>query len=680
MAAEDTTGRSYLPRTRKTRALLAYLALNSPKPQLRTHLAALLWSRRGTDQARASLRQSVHELQETLGRTWGPLFFSDRHHLTLRGQDLEIDALTAVDPQGSLPEGLDGFRNTFLEDLNGLDPAFDRWLDSERARFVRIGRTIGEGLIAKATDPRGKIEAAERLLSIDRTHEGAWRVIIISQNDLGDPNGAIASYERLRRLLAEDHDATPSEETEDLMRRIRERGRSSNANAERSTPAWGLAEPGGGFSSRDRGATRLRVAPFRVIGNAPDDGLAVGLSEEVSAGLSRFRWISCIPPTLWPVDANIAGLSLADMQRLGADLLLDGALQYGAGRVRVQVRLLDIRGGGEIAWAGRYDRMVSDPLSLQDEIGAAIVAQVDPEIMRHEGRRAANSNARHQTGNELMLMALPSIYRMDRGSFDDARRLLDQALRADPANAFIHSWLAYWYLFYVGQGWAVDPIAATAEATRLAERALLLDPADARALTLAGHVRSFLRKHPAEAIVLHERAISLNPNLAIAWCFSGLSYSYVGQHEEARRRIEQAIRLSPSDPHVFFFHMSLTMPLNMAGEFDDAIAAGRKAVELNPMFSSSYKGYIAALGLAGRIAETREPLRRLMTLEGDFCVDEALARSPLIRPEDRQRYADGLRVAGVPEHRGGYGRHHVPPQTGQTVIDLGTTTPHSRAV
>jgi DNA-binding SARP family transcriptional activator len=61
MAANDSKGRSYLPRTRKTRALLGILALASPKLVLRLQLAALLWSRRENEQARASLRQSVQD-------------------------------------------------------------------------------------------------------------------------------------------------------------------------------------------------------------------------------------------------------------------------------------------------------------------------------------------------------------------------------------------------------------------------------------------------------------------------------------------------------------------------------------------------------------------------------------------------------------------------------------------
>src|SRR5271168_1414646 len=98
MAMDDSTGRNYLPRTRKARALLAILAMASPKPVLRQQLASLLWSRREQEQARGSLRQSVHELQDTLGPAWGHLLITDRHYLSLRGAALEIDASSMVHP------------------------------------------------------------------------------------------------------------------------------------------------------------------------------------------------------------------------------------------------------------------------------------------------------------------------------------------------------------------------------------------------------------------------------------------------------------------------------------------------------------------------------------------------------------------------------------------------------
>jgi tetratricopeptide (TPR) repeat protein len=137
--------------------------------------------------------------------------------------------------------------------------------------------------------------------------------------------------------------------------------------------------------------------------------------------------------------------------------------------------------------------------------------------------------------------------------------------------------------------------------------------------------------------------------MALGWCFSGLSYFYLGQHSEALRRIRQAISLSPSDPHGFFFDMALILPCLMNGDVDAAVEAGRRAIELNPLFSSTYKGYLAALGIAGRVRDAEEVLARLMRLEPGFSVQDAIRRSPMMRPADVARYAEGLRKGGLQE-------------------------------
>jgi DNA-binding SARP family transcriptional activator len=83
MRAVEASGRSVLPRSRKTRAVLAILALASPRPVLRSRLTGLLWSQRAKEQARGSLRQSVHELQRALGQGTGNLLHADRNYLIL---------------------------------------------------------------------------------------------------------------------------------------------------------------------------------------------------------------------------------------------------------------------------------------------------------------------------------------------------------------------------------------------------------------------------------------------------------------------------------------------------------------------------------------------------------------------------------------------------------------------
>jgi DNA-binding SARP family transcriptional activator len=678
MSVRDHTGRSLLPRTRKTRAMMAILALASPKPVLRLTIASLLWSRREKEQARASLRQCVHELQDVLGYSWSHLFVPDRHNLTFRGGGIVVDAVALLQATQPGTDLLAPFKDTLLEDLNGLDPAFDHWLQEERARFARIGRTIAEGLLSRTQDPPETLGIAEHLLQIDRAHEGAWRAIIRAHADRGDRSMAVAAYDRCRAALAELGEVGPSPETEDLISRIRaEAGITPNAA---DTPRPAAAAPSTPLRAdatrdrtiRDRTIVRLCVAPIRPLGDVQDDGLAAGLTEEISAGLARFRWMSCVPGSLWSPGSGGSGETAQD-----ADVVLDGTIQRAGTRLRITSRLIDLRAGGEIIWAARFDRDTTDMLRLQDEIGAAIVAQVDPELMAHEGRRTAGRRRDDLTAQDLLLQALPGLYRLERPAFLDARRLLEASLQADPNSSVAHGWLAQWNLLCVGQGWADDPARCAAEAAALSERAVMLDPMDARALSLAGHVRGYLGQSPEEAIALHDRALSLNPNLAIAWCFSGLAHSYVGNHEEGLARISQARRLSPSDPHVFFFDMALMMPHLMRGDYAAAVEVGRRAIQLNPWFTPAYRGYLAALGHMGRTREAAEVLRRLLRMEPGFSIEAAVRRVPLQRPQDMQRYAEGLRLAGLPEAERAAVLHVVMPAE-KSSVDLTRNAPHTR--
>ena len=91
------------------------------------------------------------------------------------------------------------------------------------------------------------------------------------------------------------------------------------------------------------------------------------------------------------------------------------------------------------------------------------------------------------------------------------------------------------------------------------------------------------------------------------------------------------------------------MPYLLKGEFHQALALGRRAIELNPGFTSTYKGYLATLGHLGHEQEARRILARLQALEPELTVSTALERSPLTLRSDQDLYAEGLRRAGLPE-------------------------------
>src|ERR1700709_1468267 len=83
MEAWTVSSESVLPAGRKTRALLASIAMAAPRPVLRGRLAEQLWTRRPEEQARASLRQEIHRLLEVLAPAKADILQVTRDHLSL---------------------------------------------------------------------------------------------------------------------------------------------------------------------------------------------------------------------------------------------------------------------------------------------------------------------------------------------------------------------------------------------------------------------------------------------------------------------------------------------------------------------------------------------------------------------------------------------------------------------
>jgi TolB-like protein len=123
---------------------------------------------RDRNQARGSLRQSVYELQHLLEPLGRALLRVDRHHLGLQHDAISLDTNQPV----AEPERL-------LEDLAGLDPAFDHWLDKERRRLPRPLIVAGTATQVAATRrvrvgvaPFGSLDGdAEDVLSLGLASE-----------------------------------------------------------------------------------------------------------------------------------------------------------------------------------------------------------------------------------------------------------------------------------------------------------------------------------------------------------------------------------------------------------------------------------------------------------------------------------------------------------------------------
>ena len=648
MEAWTVNSDNVLPLGRKTRALLAILALSAPRPMVRARLAELLWSRRLEEQARASLRQEIHRLLETLQPVGADVLTITRDHLALKSDLAWIDVEEVLRASVAEPAGLALLDGEVLDEFDGLDPAFDAWLTSERERIRDRARTVAEALLRDRADPETTIPAAQQLLIIDRAHEGAWRALMQAYAVLGERGMAVQAYDRCRAALSDLLDAKPSPETQRLIAEIR-----AGATPVRPTPGLIPAVSDARPPVRRTSGAKVGVMPLQMSGTGEEAHLSLGLAEEITAALARFRW------TFLVSTGSLAQFGSRDetalRQAFGLDFLVDGSLQRSGRRLRVTIRLLDLRAGNRVVWARRFDRQLNDLLSLQDEIAAEVVAQIDPEMLLIEGRRAASQAPVDASAYDLVLRALPLIARLRRDEFKQAGALLSRALDLEPDYAAAHAWRAYWLAFSVGQGWCDDPEAAFVQAGQHADRAITLDPQDARGLTIAGHVRAFLHLKPREALELHGRALSLNPNLAMAWGFAATTYTYLGDVDEATRLFQRYKRLSPVDANAFFFDACMVILEIQKHNYEGAVILGRRSSELNPSFSAALKHYLAALGHAKLPVEAETILQRLLTVEPGFTVQKFMARSPFENASDRDHYALGLRMAGVPE--GSRGSH-----------------------
>jgi DNA-binding SARP family transcriptional activator/TolB-like protein len=657
MEAWTVSNESVLPTGRKTRALLAAVALSAPRPASRGRLAGLLWSRRPEDQARASLRQEIQLLLKALAPAKTEILHVTRDQLSLAQGAIWVDVDEIMRTSTHRPAALSLLDGELLEDLDGIDPAFDMWLTAERERLRDRARGMAEALLREQTDPVTVIPAAHRLLQIDRAHEEAWRALMRAHAGQGERGMAIQAYDRCRAVLAELLDAAPSVETQALLNEIR--GPSSKRLpsrpprpvAEPARLAAPEAEAGTAGPEEDfaRGGTRVGVLPMRCVG-LPDDLAYLGpsLAHEITTALSRFRWMSVISLNSLARFAREGSDGTASRHAGGIDFLLDGAIQRSRNKLRITLRLLDLRADNQVVWARRFDRPADDLLSVQEEIAGEVAAQIDPVMLLIQAKRGAADPEASTSAYQLIMRSVLLITRLEQDGFRRAGEHLSRAVVLEPDHASAHAWYAAWHVLLVSQGWATDPRGAGARAENLAERAIVLDPYSAAAFAVAGHVRAFIGCNPHEAAALHDRALELNPNLAAAWALSAITHVLLGDAREAERRYSRYRVLSPLDPHSFMIDGLYGVVHLLKRDYDAAVAIGRAVTQLNPSYSAGYKFYLVALGYLGRGQETANILRRLMAIEPDLTVERCITTLPLYRQADRDHFAEGLRLAGVP--------------------------------
>jgi DNA-binding SARP family transcriptional activator/TolB-like protein len=647
MQAVSYTGQSMLPRSRKARAIVAYLALARGQPVPRARLASLLWDRVTDAQSRASLRQALSELTAVWSSAESFIEIT-RESVRLRIDECWIDALALIESRGSpdiAPEGdlLRNISGRLLEDLDGITASCDEWLGTERSYFEDRLRELHEQRLAYLAEqkapPMQRVQAARALVEFDPTHERGWQMLMKALVEMGDRAQAMREYQRcceaLRRLL----DVEPSRETRSVRDALQV---VSAATAQARDPQDGPPILG---PANSRTRLRVGILPFDGAGPADDPSLPWSLALDTAAALARFRWFDVVAPIA------LAGLRAGDadwqerLRELDLDYLVQGSLKIAGGKIRVRVVLLDVHEIARPVWDDSYELPLHALAEADERVTAKIVARIDPIILFIEGTRPKRSWS-DATG--LVLKSIPLMYKMDADSYAEAGRLLTRATTESPDHSMAAAWMAFWYMFNVTHGWSKDPAGEYLEAERLSRKAFELDPENAEALGIYAHLCSFVHHDFEAAAQYFDRSLVLNPSLAFVWALSAPTSCYIGNPQDALFRLQRYRELAPLDPYFKLFETIYVVAYVFARDYEKAVTVGRRAVRANPAFTNGYKPLLAALGHLGRVEEAQKFLRELLRQEPGFSIQSFAARYPFGRDEDRKQYVDGLRKAGVP--------------------------------
>jgi TolB-like protein/tetratricopeptide (TPR) repeat protein len=394
------------------------------------------------------------------------------------------------------------------------------------------------------------------------------------------------------------------------------------------------------------------VLPFvNLSGNSEQDYFVDGVTESLTTDLSRIPGAFVIARNTAftfknkPVDARAVG------RELGVRYAMEGSVQSGGDRIRVNAQLIDTETGAHL-WAERFDKPRADIFDMQDEITTRLARIVGIELVAAEGRRAERERPNNMDAVDLAMrgwaiLNQPLSLRRDRAACD----LFDAALRLDNRNVEALVGLA----FYHGNDLRTFASTNRDEQLRIAETAIT------EALTLApGNALA----HFVHANILHvsgaterslrelEFAITLDRNLAWAHADAGFMKVLLGRAEEAEADLTNAIRLSPRDPGLDRWHALLGIADLFLGRLESALDRLRKSVEINPNVAMAHFFLAAASTLSGRAAEAREARNAGLRLDPNFTVarfrNERRSENPTFLAQ-RERIYEGLSLAGVPE-------------------------------
>lgn len=542
----------------------------------RDRAAALLWPEKDTVAARRLLNLALHVLRSALGEDvilsagegllFNPARVScDLHDLRAAIAENRPDAVVQC-CTGVLLEGF------------GLDDSveFGYWLDERRRELehaqVAALRALADQQESKG-DVHGRIGTCRRLVTVDPYSSAHALALMRALEDAGDRAAAIRHAAEYAHRLRADLELEPDPGVMLFAERLR------------SVPDAGAAEHLDTTSS-------IAVLPFVERGKGSDDYFAEGMTEDVTAHLSRIRSLKVISHT--------SAMAFKDRHHslkeigaaLGARTLLDGSVRRSGERFRIVATLVDARTGEQL-WAEIYDRHLADIFAIQTDVALRIADALEAQLTREERARVARPPTHDVIAYQLFLQGRQWHIRYTAEGWAKAAERFERAVTRDPRFALAAANLAI-VLMEATENGSMPPHAALPRAAAAIALALDVDPELGEAYYAAGFLKLMSDFDWVGAERDFRRALELNPGSADAYDYAGRLAYGLGRWDEA---IPLLLRAQELDP--LAHRNDFTSVLLRAGRLEEARARAEQTLELEPEYDRARATLGWSLFLAG---------------------------------------------------------------------------------
>jgi TolB-like protein/class 3 adenylate cyclase len=324
----------------------------------------------------------------------------------------------------------------------------------------------------------------------------------------------------------------------------------------------------------------IAVLPFE---NRSEDKanayFADGIQDEILTRLSKIADLKVISRTSTQ-HYKSAPENLPEIARqLGVANILEGSVQKSGDAVRVNVQLIKAANDSHL-WADTFDRKLTDVFAVESEIAKSVADTLKAKLTGSEEHAISARPTENTNAHQLYLKGRYFWNKRTGPDLQTAMAYFKQAIEQDSNYALAYAGLAdsYVLLPYFGAGTLQQSIP------------------------------------PAKAAA--QKALELDPTLAEPHSTLGQILYYVFDFSQSKKEFERAIALDPNDAtaHQWFGNG----PLIVTGEFDRAIAEGKRAVELDPLSLVINTDLAVGYTMARRYPEAIEQFNKILAMDPGF--------------------------------------------------------------